>query len=326
LFDTYAQVWKGKAVSCDDQSPIHNRLRLAGIVKRVDGRLQVRNELYRRVFDWNWIKANRPTFWTQANKRLVWTTLTSLLVALVIAILAFQLNEQRKVAVAAQQELAVSLDREKKALEQSKEQRSKAERAERAAQLSAEESNKTRTVAERSATEARRQAVAAERAERAAQLSAEESNKTRTVAESSAAEARRQAIAARGGELAAGAASALAFGAPDRALLLARYAHETTPSNPLVAQATWLVLDNTRTRHILRGHEGSVRSAVFSADGRRVVTASDDNTARVWDAGKGALIKELGGEPGWVLSAVFSADGRRGLTATSHRTTRTCEP
>ena len=32
------------------------------------------------------------------------------------------------------------------------------------------------------------------------------------------------------------------------------------------------------------GHEGSVRSASFSPDGQRVVTASYDNTARVWPA------------------------------------------
>ena len=34
---------------------------------------------------------------------------------------------------------------------------------------------------------------------------------------------------------------------------------------------------------VLVGHRSSVRSAAFSPDGKRVVTASDDNTARVWD-------------------------------------------
>jgi WD40 repeat protein len=33
----------------------------------------------------------------------------------------------------------------------------------------------------------------------------------------------------------------------------------------------------------LEGHTGGVTSVAFSPDGRRVVTGSYDNTARVWD-------------------------------------------
>jgi WD40 repeat protein len=33
---------------------------------------------------------------------------------------------------------------------------------------------------------------------------------------------------------------------------------------------------------VLRGHESRVLSAAFSPDGARVVTASDDRTARIW--------------------------------------------
>jgi WD40 repeat protein len=37
-------------------------------------------------------------------------------------------------------------------------------------------------------------------------------------------------------------------------------------------------------------HDGEVRSAQFSADGQRVVTASQDKTARVWDAATGKAL------------------------------------
>jgi WD40 repeat protein len=33
---------------------------------------------------------------------------------------------------------------------------------------------------------------------------------------------------------------------------------------------------------VLKGHAGPVKSAAFSGDGKRVVTASSDNTARIW--------------------------------------------
>ena len=48
-------------------------------------------------------------------------------------------------------------------------------------------------------------------------------------------------------------------------------------------------------------------SAQFSADGQRVVTASEDKTARVWDAATGKAIGEPMKHEGTVNSAQFSA-------------------
>ena len=55
--------------------------------------------------------------------------------------------------------------------------------------------------------------------------------------------------------------------------------------------------------------------AQFSPDGQRVVTASEDNTARLWDAASGKPIGEPMKHEDAVISAQFSPDGQRVVTA-----------
>ena len=75
-------------------------------------------------------------------------------------------------------------------------------------------------------------------------------------------------------------------------------------------------------RQTLSGHKGGVWSAAYSADGSRIVTASYDNTARIWDAATGRLLNVLTGHQDWVMSAQFSPDGTRVVTASRDRTAR----
>ncbi|HEY6270574.1 MAG TPA: winged helix-turn-helix domain-containing protein [Terriglobales bacterium] len=58
---------------------------------------------------------------------------------------------------------------------------------------------------------------------------------------------------------------------------------------------------------------------VFSPDGRRILSGSADNTAKLWDARAGGLIAVLHHE-GPVEDAEFSSDGRLALTASDDRT------
>jgi WD40 repeat protein len=68
-----------------------------------------------------------------------------------------------------------------------------------------------------------------------------------------------------------------------------------------------------------------VRSAAFSPDGTRVVTASDDSTARIWDAATGKLLAPALVHQGEVRSAAFSPDGTHVVTASDDNTARVWE-
>ena len=52
------------------------------------------------------------------------------------------------------------------------------------------------------------------------------------------------------------------------------------------------------------------------------MTASDDNTARIWDAESGKEIAVLKGHDRLVRSAAFSGDGKRVVTASEDNTAR----
>ncbi|MBX0331371.1 hypothetical protein K2Z83_27340 [Oscillochloris sp. ZM17-4] len=105
------------------------------------------------------------------------------------------------------------------------------------------------------------------------------------------------------------------------ALLLA-YEASARDDNLVTGQSLRDAIDAVSWRPTpLSGHTDTVTSAVFSPDGRRILTASYDNTARLWGAA-GQPLATLSGHTGTVTSAVFSPDGRRILTASDDGTAR----
>ena len=50
--------------------------------------------------------------------------------------------------------------------------------------------------------------------------------------------------------------------------------------------------------YLLSGHAKAVSTVGFSADGSKVVSGSEDNTVKIWNADSGEVIQTLSGEIG----------------------------
>ncbi|APR75292.1 High-affnity carbon uptake protein Hat/HatR [Minicystis rosea] len=87
-----------------------------------------------------------------------------------------------------------------------------------------------------------------------------------------------------------------------------------------------LEVDASREAHHwnLEGHRARVGSASFSSDGRRIVTGSDDKTARVWRADESGKKEPviLDGHTGDIRNVAFSKDGRFVATGSEDNTAR----
>jgi hypothetical protein len=82
LWGLYRQIYRKKVVLEEEQSFVHNQLKLSGLVKVKAGALVVRNNIYHHVFNAEWIKARTPV------NRLKRVAVAAVLVALVVTVLA----------------------------------------------------------------------------------------------------------------------------------------------------------------------------------------------------------------------------------------------
>ena len=107
---------------------------------------------------------------------------------------------------------------------------------------------------------------------------------------------------------------------PELSLLLATESVKTTYDTsetvlPLSNTVLRQMIIKSRVRLTLKGHDDEVWSAAYSPDGKRIVTASNGHTAKVWDADTGEELFTLKGHKGWVTSAAYSPDGQHIVTA-----------
>jgi hypothetical protein len=111
---------------------------------------------------------------------------------------------------------------------------------------------------------------------------------------------------------------------PARALVLSILANRETALTPVVPEAHEALLSSLDAlkQRVAVKHEGPVRGAMFSKDGEHILSWSDDNTARLWDASSGLQALRSISHEGSVLGASFSPDQAYILTWSEDFTAR----
>jgi WD40 repeat protein len=117
LLDLYGQIRRGKRVRDEETNPLVSLLRLSGIIWPAAGCLRVRNRIYERVFDRDWVTAHMPDAELRRQQAafrggLLRATAVAAVVVVLVAALALvavsqarRANQQRQMALDGQRTL-----------------------------------------------------------------------------------------------------------------------------------------------------------------------------------------------------------------------------
>ncbi|MEM7543976.1 MAG: TIR domain-containing protein [Pseudomonadota bacterium] len=81
-------------------------------------------------------------------------------------------------------------------------------------------------------------------------------------------------------------------------------------------QGQVFLFETDTLREVVRfvGHSAPIRRLAFSEDSKRLLTVSNDQTARLWEVPGGQLLSVLGPHDGWVATAAISPDTKTVVT------------
>ena len=356
LLDLYNKIRNHKRVKDDEANPLVSVLRLSGVTRVNDGQLNVRNRIYSRVFDQEWVQSNMPGAELRRQRAAYrhgrWraAAIAAIIVAAVssLTVWAFiKLDEAKKQKEQIEKQ-KLDLEEQKRELEKQKkkadEEKKKAEQSANKARLEEKRADEQSRIASDKATEAEKER---DRAEDARVRAEEEEQKNRRLFYASdmkvAAQAWETAQVEQMKELLDRYKPKPGRNREDLRNFEWYYLWRLCQNEPSTLRhpgrvlsvafspdGKWLasgsadhnvrIWDAVTKRELfqLKGHSDLVTSVSFSPDGKVLASGSWDHSVKLWDVTTGKKLYDFNGHDGVVLSAIFSSDGKKLASGDAH--------
>jgi WD40 repeat protein len=358
LLELYKRVRKGKRVRDEETSQLVSILRLSGIVKIEYGYLKVRNRIYQRVFDSEWVKANMPDAELRRQRVAFYrgvlrTAAVAVFILAVISFLALNLKEERdgnkrllyatRMSLANQAWDSVNIGRVQELLEVSRPKVGEEDlrgfewyylwRLCHSDLLTLQHDSQVASVA----FSPDGKILAAGSWDNTVRLWDVNTWKELATLEGHELEVFSVAFSPDGKILATGSKDTtirLWDVATQRELAVLNghtnwvYSVAFSPDGKILATAsvdkTVKLWDITTKQELatLIGHKGFVNSVEFSPDGKTLASASSDKTVMLWDTATQQEVATLIGHTNWVNSVAFSPDGKTLATGSFDKTVK----
>jgi hypothetical protein len=334
VLSTYKDVRLGRMpVRDEEQSPIKSHLKLSGVVKREDGKLHVRNPIYRDVFDRGWIQEYWPVSWFQTIPTYVKVITAATFFLLLTSVIGLALYVQNVKAIAERDRRLI--EAEQKRTEEAKKFVENERNLREIAEKQRQDADSAKSRAENFAMlekAARAQADAERRRTQREKIVADslrqEEEKARRDADERRVDVERRSLIEKARTLALQAERQYQLGNHELAMLLARHAYlfnekYNGPWGNLIHNALIKTLGKAGGPVELNSQTSDIRALAFSMDGEWLAVGGYDGAVRLWNlkkSDKSPLILE--GHKLGVRALAFDPSGQNLVSASDDHSVR----